>query len=61
MCIYGCFGFLCLGHENNVHCLTIAVNAIASAVFAFYGEQEQRDKMKEFIIVMSPLFSLSLF
>ena len=40
-----------IGHENNVHCLAIAVNAIAGAVFAFYGEQEQKDKMLEFIVV----------
>lgn len=40
-----------IGHENNVHCLAIAVNAIAGAVFAFYSGQDQKDKMKEFIIV----------
>ena len=42
---------LLIGHENNVHCLAIAVNAIAGAVFAFYSGQDQKDKMKEFIIV----------
>ncbi len=47
------------GHENNVHCLTISVNAIASAVFAFYGEQEQRDKMRDFIIVIITINSVS--
>ena len=35
-------------HENNVHCL-----AIDGAVFAFYGDKEQKDiyRMKDFIIV----------
>ena len=42
-----------IGRENNVHCLAIAVNAIAGAVFAFYGEQEQKDKMLEFIVFTS--------
>lgn len=40
-----------LGHSNNVHCLAIAVNAIAGAVFGLYGVQEQKDRMKDFIIV----------
>ena len=58
------FAFHCvmsfLGHENNVHCLAIAVNAIAGAVFAFYGEQEQKDKMLEFIVVSNHLPSLTV-
>ena len=40
-----------VGNENNVHCLAIAVNSIAGAVFAFYGEKEQRDRMREFLVV----------
>ena len=39
------------GHENNAHCLTIAVNALAGAIFAYYGEQHQRERMKEFLVV----------
>ena len=39
------------GHENNAHCLAVAINALAGALFAYYGEQHQRDKMKEFLVV----------
>ena len=39
------------GHENNAHCLAIAVNALAGAIFALYGEQHQRERMKEFLVV----------
>lgn len=39
------------GHENNAHCLAIAVNALAGAIFAYYGEQHQRERMKEFLVV----------
>ena len=39
------------GHENNAHCLAIAVNAMAGAIFAYYGEQHQRERMKEFLVV----------
>ena len=35
-----------VGHENNVHC-----TIIAGAVFSLYEEQEQKDRMKDFIIV----------
>ena len=48
-----------LGHSNNVHCLAIAVNAIAGAVFGLYGVQEQKDRMKDFIIVTPLSLSLS--
>ena len=51
MRLHYCILFSKIGHENNVHCLAIAVNAIAGAVFAFYSGQDQKDKMKEFIIV----------
>ena len=30
-----------VGHKNNVHCL-----AIDGAVFAFYRDKEQKDRMK---------------
>ena len=43
-----------VGHENNVHCL-----AIAGTVFAFYGEQEQKDRMKDFIIVSTYQLNIS--
>lgn len=39
------------GHENNAHCLAIAVNALAGAIFAYYGEQHQKERMKEFLVV----------
>ncbi len=39
------------GHENNAHCLPIAVNALAGAIFALYGETQQRERMKEFLVV----------
>ena len=37
--------------KNNGHCLAIAVNALAGAIFAYYGEQHQRERMKEFLVV----------
>ena len=39
------------GHENNIHCLAIAVNALAGAIFLSYGKDHQRDRMKEFLVV----------
>ena len=47
-------GQLCL-----FDCLAIAVNAIAGAVFASYGEQEQKDRMKDFIIVSTYQLNIS--
>ena len=41
------------GHENNAHCLPIAVNALAGAIFALYGETHQKERMKEFLVVSS--------
>ena len=35
-----------LGHESKVHCF-----AIAGAVFAFYKDQEQKDRMKDFFVI----------
>ena len=40
-----------LGHENNAHCLAIAVNNLAGALFGFYGSQHQKERMKEFLVV----------
>ena len=34
------------GHENNVHCF-----AIAGVVFGFYKDHEQKDRMKDFIVI----------
>ena len=48
-----------VGHENNVNCLIITVNAIAGALFAFYGEQEQKDKMNDFIIVSTSQLTIN--
>ena len=39
------------GHENNIHCLAIAVNALAGAIFYSYGKEHQRERMKEFLVV----------
>ena len=39
------------GHENNAHCLPIAVNALAGAIFALYGDSHQKERMKEFLVV----------
>ena len=39
------------GHENNIHCLAIAVNALAGAIFSSYGKEHQRERMKEFLVV----------
>ena len=41
------------GHENNAHCLPIAVNALAGAIFSLYGESQQKERMKEFLVVRS--------
>jgi len=41
------------GHENNAHCLAIAVNALAGTLFSFYGEQHQKERMKEFLVFTS--------
>jgi NCK-associated protein 1 len=40
-------------HENNAHCLPIAVNAIAGSIFSFYGSNLQREKMREFLVFTS--------
>jgi len=39
------------GHDNNAHCLAIAVNALAGAMFASYGPSAQKQRMKEFLVV----------
>lgn len=43
--------YLFLAHENNAHCLAVAVNALAGAIFAYFGPEEQKLKMKDFLIV----------
>eukprot|EP00731_Ephydatia_muelleri_P035753 Em0155g8a len=40
-------------HENNAHCLAVAVNALAGAIFAYFGPEEQKQKMKDFLIFTS--------
>ena len=40
-------------HENNAHCLAIAVNALAGAIFAYFGPEEQKQRMKDFLIFTS--------
>ena len=39
------------GHDNNAHCLATAVNALAGAMFAGYGVFNQKQRMKEFLVV----------
>ena len=41
------------GHENNAHCLAVAITALAGAIFAYYGDTHQKDRMKEFLVVSS--------
>ncbi|XP_065902266.1 nck-associated protein 1 homolog [Dysidea avara] len=41
------------GHDNNAHCLAIAVNALAGAMFASYGAFNQKQRMKEFLVFTS--------
>ena len=38
-------------HENNAHCLPMAVNSIGGSLFSFYGGHHQRERMKEFLVV----------
>lgn len=40
-----------LGHDNNAHCLAVAVNALAGAMFSGYGAMAQKQRMKEFLVV----------
>eukprot|EP00731_Ephydatia_muelleri_P012650 Em0006g1544a len=40
-------------HENNAHCMAVAVNALAGAIFAYFGPEEQKQKMKDFLIFTS--------
>ena len=40
-----------LGHDNNAHCLAVAVNALAGAMFSGYGAASQKQRMKEFLVV----------
>ena len=47
-------------HENNAHCLPIAVNAIGGSVFSFYGSNHQREKMKEFLVVSEGLVRMNV-
>ena len=45
--------YLIVGHDNNAHCLAIAVNALAGAMFSGYGAIHQKSRMKEFLVVSS--------
>ena len=38
-------------HDNNAHCLAISVYALAGAMFASYGAFNQKQRMKEFLVV----------
>ena len=48
-----------IGHENNLYCLAVNVNAIAGAVFVFYRVQEQKERMKDFLIVSTYQLTIS--
>ena len=48
-----------LGHDNNAHCLAIAVNTLAGAMFSGYGAIHQRQRMQEFLVVISNLLKTS--
>ncbi|XP_064384719.1 nck-associated protein 1 homolog [Halichondria panicea] len=41
------------GHENNAHCLAVAITSLPGAIFAYYGDKEQKDRMKEFLVFTS--------
>ena len=45
------------GHENNIHCLAIAVNSLAGAIFS-YGKEHQQERMKEFLVVSTQQHTL---
>ena len=47
--------YVTVGHDNNAHCLAIAVNALAGAMFSSYGAIHQRQRMKEFLVVSNLL------
>ncbi|KAL5499457.1 hypothetical protein EMCRGX_G010880 [Ephydatia muelleri] len=40
-------------HKNNAHCMAVAVNALAGAIFAYFGPEEQKQKMNDFLIFTS--------
>ena len=51
MVLYVCVYIPTTGHDNNARCLAIAVNALAGAMFASYGAFNQKQRMKEFLVV----------
>jgi NCK-associated protein 1 len=38
------------GHENNIHCLAVAVNQIFGVLFTLCGQDDIEDRLKEFLV-----------
>ena len=52
VCVYALNTYVSTtGHDNNAHCLAIALNALAGAMFASYGPSAQKQRMKEFFVI----------
>jgi len=52
VCVYKLNAYVpTTGHDNNAHCLAIAVNALAGAMFASCGSTAQKQCMQEFLLV----------
>lgn len=41
------------GHENNIHCLALAVNQTFGILFALCGHDDIEDRLKEFLALAS--------
>ena len=41
------------GHENNIHCLALAVNQIFGVLFTTTGHEDIEDRLKEFLALAS--------
>lgn len=41
------------GHENNIHCLALAVNQIFGVLFTMCGHDDIEDRLKEFLALAS--------
>ncbi len=41
------------GHENNIHCLALAVNQTFGVLFTLCGHDDIEDRLKEFLALAS--------
>ncbi len=41
------------GHENNIHCLALAVNQTFGVLFTLSGHDDIEDRLKEFLALAS--------